>query len=112
MGGARRLLDGDNQEEETAIEVRLEDPALLLDLREFLERATCTVVFSGRGRLVVELPSASHTSGAADRLPLIVAGWQALHPNAHLSISRDTASRVLRPRQRAGGNAGTATRRP
>jgi hypothetical protein len=70
-----------------AIKVTLDDPLFALDLRDFLRRATCVAECDGPRSIVVDLPTAADSSAARTPVALIVAGWQALHPNVQVSVA-------------------------
>lgn len=68
------------------MEVVLDDPRLLPDLLEFLGRA-CVGAEAGRsGHVLLELPRDDGSGEDSLRLELIVAGWEALHPTAGVTI--------------------------
>jgi hypothetical protein len=71
------------------LKVTVDDPVFVLELRDFLRRATCVADRAGARSLVVELPSVADSQAARTRLALIVAGWQALHPNVYASVAVD-----------------------
>jgi hypothetical protein len=68
------------------MQLRLDDPVLVPELVAYLRRATCTAVDDGAGLVTVEIATARDTDDAARWLHLIVAGWEALHPNVQTRL--------------------------
>jgi hypothetical protein len=61
------------------VRLRLSDPELIDNLREFLERRECAVVQVDSETLDVELPHEHHLAQARLELDLYLRVWQSLH---------------------------------
>ncbi len=59
--------------------LRLSDPELADDLREFLERRECAVIQINAETFEVELPHELHAEQARLELDLYLRVWQSLH---------------------------------
>jgi hypothetical protein len=67
-----------------AMQIRVNDPRLVGDLRAALERAQCPVEPRGANMLAVSSPSSLLTPEQARReIRFYVAAWQVRHPGAH-----------------------------
>jgi hypothetical protein len=77
---------------EFQVQIRISDPALVLDLIEFLGRASCVAVHRKRCTLDVELPHAAGPAQARRELELYLAAWRGLHPNVATELV-DAASK-------------------
>jgi hypothetical protein len=65
------------------VQIRVNDPSLLGNLRASLERARCGVSASGDDTLEVSSPSALLTASQARReIGFYLATWQIRHPGA------------------------------
>jgi hypothetical protein len=68
------------------VQLRLDDPVLVPELVAYLRRATCIAVDDGAGFVTVDIATARDTDDAARWLRLIVAGWEAVHPNVQIRL--------------------------
>jgi hypothetical protein len=68
------------------MQVWISDPALVLDLVEFLGRASCVAVHRKANALEVELPHAVAPAQARRELELYLAAWRGLHPSVAVEL--------------------------
>ena len=73
--------------------VRLSDPELADNLRDFLERRECAVVQIDAETVEVELPHELHSEQARLELDLYLRVWQSLHESSGWSSREALGSR-------------------
>jgi len=66
--------------------VRLPDPALRLDLRDFFRRWGCVTYEVGEGAIEVIVPDAAGERQGRRELQLYLETWRAQHPGVELEM--------------------------
>jgi hypothetical protein len=70
----------------SAVRIRISDPALLDDLKDFLESAGCRIRGVGPVTIDVAMPRAPSLEQARREIAIYLKTWQAMNPGSYARI--------------------------